>query len=140
MGFAVLDEQVERVRKATLKSSLEKYVGDALRPNKDTIADYNRQQLLRGMDTEVRTLGQYARFTYKNRWKPVDLKLTGDFHRSIKAKFNPTSVELVATDPKTDELKARYGAEILGLTLEDIWELGDDIKGQVQYGMRREAL
>ncbi|HMR19767.1 MAG TPA: hypothetical protein PKA53_10755 [Sphingobacterium sp.] len=140
MGFDVLNDLVKRVKSGTTKGSLDSYVGKALRANKDTVAEYNRDQLGRGIDSEVRDLGIYKDFNYKNRWRPVDLKLTGDFHKSIKPKFNTANFELTSNDPKAGMLQDRYGDSILGLSLEDIQELGEDISGQVVYGMKEKIL
>lgn len=140
MGFDVLDDLAKRVKSGTNKGSLDGYVAKALRANKETVAEYNREQLERGIDSEVRDLGIYKDFNYKNRWRPVDLKLTGDFHRSIKPKFGSSAFEMTSNDPKADMLQDKYGDTILGLSLEDIHELGEDITGQVQQGLREKVL
>lgn len=139
-GFEALDNVVTRVKSGTTDGKLDKYISSGLRANKETIANYNRDQLERGIDSEVRDLGTYHDFNYKNRWRPVDLKLTGDFHMSIKPQFGGMSFEMTSNDEKADMLKDKYGDGILGLSTEDIQELGEDIVGQVQYGLRREVL
>jgi hypothetical protein len=53
----------------------------------------------------------------------VTLRDTGDFHKSIKVDADRTYFEIYATDWKTDDLKEKYGDEILGLTPENKAEL-----------------
>ncbi|WP_293916539.1 MULTISPECIES: hypothetical protein [unclassified Sphingobacterium] len=140
MSFEALDNLVSRVRSGTSDGSLDDYVSSSLKANRNTISDYNREQLESGMDSELRDLGIYKDFNYKNRWRPVDLKLTGDFHNSIKPKFGSKDFEITSNDQKADMLQDKYGDDILGLTLEDIHELGEDITGQVQNGIRSKIL
>lgn len=56
----------------------------------------------------------------------VTLKDTGDFYESMRVEADRTQFEIVADDWKTDELKAKYGDAIFGLTDENkgdlIWE------------------
>ncbi|OOG19133.1 hypothetical protein BWD42_04065 [Sphingobacterium sp. CZ-UAM] len=139
-GFEALDNLVARVKSGTTKGKLDKYVGSALRANKEDIANFNKEQLSRGEDSEDGDLGTYHDFNYKNRWKPVDLKLTGDFHNSIKPKFGSNSFEMTSNDSKAEMLQDKYGDSILGLSTEDIQEVGLDIVGQVQYGLKNEIL
>ena len=49
----------------------------------------------------------------------VTLRDTGDFHSSFYIEAGTDSFMIKASDPKTLELMAKYGDEILGLTDED---------------------
>lgn len=53
----------------------------------------------------------------------VTLRDTGDFHKSIHVEADQTYFEIVADDWKTDDLKFKYGDNILGLTDENLNEL-----------------
>lgn len=57
----------------------------------------------------------------------VTLRDEGDFHESFYAEFRPTEFEIYASDEKADDLKDRYGAEILGLTDESIQVLTNEL-------------
>ena len=45
----------------------------------------------------------------------VALRDTKDFHRSFQVLFSKTEFTIMATDKKTNELKAKYGPNIFGL-------------------------
>lgn len=92
------------------------------------IADLNTLQLEKGLDSEGRDLGVYKVFSYKNRFRPVDLKDTGAFHKSIKPVPHANKFEMVATDEKADALQDKYGDAILGLSDQDKQFLIDDIR------------
>lgn len=79
------------------------------------LTDLNRKQLDKGLDAAGNDLGDYRYYEYKNRWRPVDLKDTGAFRRSFDIKPFGKGFEVVATDPKADELQDKYGDAILGL-------------------------
>lgn len=123
---------------ARANGKLPTYTKKALQANAEGIAELNREQLEKGLDSENKDLGIYRDFAYKNRFRPVDLKLTGDFHRSIKPEFASESFNMVATDEKTEKLQDKYGDDIIGLSDKSIEELGTDIIGQVQYELRKE--
>lgn len=53
----------------------------------------------------------------------VTLKDTGDFHGSFYLEFEEDQFYIRAADPKTAELMAKYGEEILGLSPEHIQEI-----------------
>ena len=53
----------------------------------------------------------------------VTLKDTGDFYESMRVEAEQTFFEIVADDWKTEELKEKYGDDILGLNEEHKAEL-----------------
>ncbi len=66
--------------------------------------------------------------TYKN--QPTDrvtLRDTGDFHKSFEVQPETDGFKITATDPKTDELMARYGAGIMALTDEHLDKVRKEI-------------
>jgi hypothetical protein len=91
-----------------LKSSIEK--------NEDEIMDLNRRQLDRGLDSEGGSLGKYKNFKYKNRYEPVDLKLTGDFRNKFSLQVSDKETEIFSQDAKEAKLKKKYGKAIFGIS------------------------
>lgn len=87
------------------------------------VTSLNRAQLQNsGTDNQSRVIRPaYTRRTVqikRAKGQPtnrVTLRDTGDFHDSIKADFTGDEITLSATDPKTRELLAKYGPEVLGL-------------------------
>ena len=57
----------------------------------------------------------------------VTLKDTGKFHKATKADILADKVELGSTDSKTDQLVAKYGDEIFGLTEANIEALKERV-------------
>lgn len=88
--------------------------------NKELIASLNRKQLragLRADDTEIKPY--YRNLIYKGKLRPVDLKNTGAFYDSIQVTVLDDGIEIDATDSKTQELQAKYGKKILGLSVDN---------------------
>lgn len=96
---------------------------DTARPLAGLMADLNTDQMFqRGQDggglpiqpgyTEYTRQIKAAKGQPTNR---VTLRDTGDFHQSVRAEFQGDKIEMVATDPKTARLQAKYGEDILGL-------------------------
>ena len=88
--------------------------------NADLISDLVGAQLDKGLDAEGNDLGEYANYFYKERWSPVDLKLTGAFRLSIVPGTYKEFFEMTATDKKTAKLTLRYGDAIIDLSEEAI--------------------
>lgn len=87
----------------------------AIIKNADAISDLNRQQLDKGLDSEGKSLGKYARFNYKGRWQPVDLKLKGPFRREFYVEPDEKKTEIKSTDWKESILIKMYGRNIHGV-------------------------
>lgn len=92
-----------------------KALKDAIIKNEETILDLNRQQLDRGKDAKGDSLGKYKNFKYKNRWQPVDLKLTGDFRDKFSLQVDDKQTTIFSQDRKDDLLTKRYGKDIFGV-------------------------
>lgn len=118
----------------------EKILRKLLEDRKIQIVDLNTLQLEKGLRADDKDLGVYKRFSYKQRYRPVDLKDTGDFHRSIQARINPHSIEMTASDIKTDKLQDKYGDEILGLSDEAKQFIIDDIRNEFIEMVRKTIL
>lgn len=115
-------------------------IKELLEERKNVISDLNTEQLNKGLDSEGNDLGVYKIFSYKNRFRPVDLRDTGAFHNSIQPKLNKERIEVIATDEKTDMLQDKYGDEILGLSDEGKQYLIDDIRDEFIQSYRKAVL
>jgi hypothetical protein len=102
---------VEPLQDADPKYALMK----ALEQNEEAILDLNRQQLDRGLDARGNSLGKYKSFKYKNRWTPVDLKLTGAWRGKFTLQVKENESEIFSQDQKEEKLKAKYGKDIEGI-------------------------
>lgn len=102
--------------------------------NEQQIIDYNLQQLDKGIDAKGKSLGRYRNFAYKNRFEPVDLKLTGEYRRkkTISKSKGKKQVEMFSQDIKADMLAKKYGKDIEGLTDQHIRDTGELIKPHMQ--------
>jgi hypothetical protein len=85
----------------------------------------NQQQLAAGLDSQDRPITpDYAPLTRLLKQEAgldpnkVTLRHTGAYYASIVAQVRGEELDLVATDPKADELAAKYGEDILGLSPE----------------------
>jgi hypothetical protein len=91
--------------------------------HKETAIDMNTGQLMKGRDAQDKPVdppyasAAYANFKlYLNPAGVVDLYLTGDFHAAWVMRTNQFPILFSSTDYKTDELRAKYGEEIFGLS------------------------
>lgn len=105
------------------------YIENAVRAKESDIVAKNVEQLYeRGensLGVSISSYAPYAPYTiqlkgYKG--QPTDrvtLRDTGAFHKSFVLVIGPTSFYITAKDEKTDDLVAKYGAGIFGLTPEN---------------------
>jgi len=88
----------------------------ALMVNDEKIFDLNRQQLDRGLDAKGQSLGDYARFSYKQRWRPIDLLKEGDWRKKFTLDQSRRNESFIfSQDWKDDILVWRYGKDIQGV-------------------------
>lgn len=101
--------------------NLEKLAKDSLKENTDFMADLNREQLEEGLKKDDTKMQKYSWLSYarqKNEMNPKpglgnpDLKLTGEFHKSIKYSVGD-NINIMANDKHG--LEQKYGTEIFGL-------------------------
>lgn len=118
---------------------LNQVIGKAIDENESLISDLNGSQLNEGLDSKGGDLGEYKDFSYKNRFRPVDLRLTGEFRRSIYPKNEGDVFVMDATDWKAESLVERYGDDILGLNDENIQKAGEIIKEDLQIMFAEEV-
>jgi hypothetical protein len=110
----------------------------------DEIIRLNTEHQLeeQGIDSIGRELGDYSPYTMiikrlkGQRTDHITLKDTGEFYDSFTATVNNTEIILGADGLKDDgtDLFREYGAEVLGLTEENIQYIIEDVKqGYIDY-------
>lgn len=87
-------------------------------------AQMDRGETGTGADIRPEYTPQYAAF---KGFSTPDLKLEGDFHRSVFARAESDGIEIGATDFKTERLIAKYGENILSLQDGSINEFNEDV-------------
>jgi hypothetical protein len=115
-------------------------INRAIEANEDYISDQVTNQLDKGLDGEGGDLGEYRNYEYKNRWDPVDLKLTGAFRKSIYPELHEDYIEMNASDPKTEKLTERYGDAILDLGEEGVNNTIEILKPEIQQLYSEEVM
>jgi hypothetical protein len=111
---------------------MDEIIAAGIERNENAILDLNRQQLNSGIDSRGKSLGKYANFKYKNRYQPVDLKLTGEYHRKKTLGIRKKDAEMFSQDEKAPMLEKRYGKDIEGLTFQNLGNAAELIKPHVQ--------
>tara|TARA_Y100000034_G_C6756401_1_gene336599 strand:+ start:137 stop:529 length:393 start_codon:yes stop_codon:yes gene_type:complete len=118
---------------------------DAMKKHKAEIEDLNAEQLEIGVDSDMNKLADYRNPAYARFKKgmgsissPVaDLKLTGKYHKAIKAKTQGNKIKIINTDSKYEELIKKYPNH-LGLTEESREIAADDfLIDEMLIDMRR---
>jgi hypothetical protein len=105
---------------------------EAVKQHEDLLKDLNNEQLNRGIDGKGQAITPYYTDGYKRFKKSkglqtsvVDLKLSGDYHRSKEVKYFGTKDIAMFSDIKVggfglgEHLRERYGKDIEGLTKEN---------------------
>lgn len=96
---------------------------EVLEENRTYLEDANIEQLQDGLRADGVYLPDYSPVSV---WKygkpegPIKLFDSGAFYRGIVAVMNPAGVEIEGRDSKTKKLMADYGAEILGVSEENL--------------------
>lgn len=109
-----------------------------IKRNTKTILDLNREEQLfkKGIDSEGFSIfPEYALFTVEIKqllgqpYDHVTLFYSGAFYRSFLLKFDKDNhtLEISATDEKTQKLVRKYGGDIFGLTYENQFVLNQKI-------------
>jgi hypothetical protein len=84
---------------------------------KETITEIQKEQMYQGFNGSGKKIGRYRSYKYaraKNSMNPLpglgvpDLKLTGAFYSGFKTEVTPETFKTTSTDPKNDELTAKY--------------------------------
>lgn len=136
---------IRRVQK--LSRTIDGLVIQILIDDEDAIIKLNQAQLYQGQrSTGKRITPRYSQVTirYKRQvGQPADrvtLQDKGDFYDSMHVEFDSDSFQIVATDPKTGKLIAKYGAEILGLSKDSIEVLRQIIRPKLIRAVRQRLL
>ncbi len=126
-------KELQTIFSAPLKvPDMEKIIASSLEKHEQQIIDYNLQQLDRGLDAKGKSLGKYANFKYKNRYQPVDLKLTGEYRRKKTLTPGKKKAEMFSQDEKAPMLEKRYGKDIEGLNSQNLDNTSELIKPHMQ--------
>jgi hypothetical protein len=99
----------------------------AIGSNEQGILRLNDQQLDRGLDADGKSLGKYKNYKYKNRFEPIDLKLTGEFRRKESIGVDEKKTEFFSQDWKAPMIEKRW-PKALGLTFQNLVIMGEIIK------------
>lgn len=124
MGQTIF-ELYDRVKAFDLQAELDKVI----EASEAEIVDANTSQLMNGIDSTGKSLGEYKSKSYadyklmKNPKGVVDLKNEGDFHSGF---FIDDKHRLDSKDSKTGKLTSWYGEDIFGLTKENMSSITDD--------------
>jgi hypothetical protein len=114
--------------------NLEEAIVFAILDKKDAVLALNNEQLDRGVDAEEKDLGSYKIFKYKGRFKPIDLKLHGDFRAAEDIIFDQTQMSFVDRDFKAPYLTKRFGQNIIGLSEKNIAVAAEIVQpGVIEY-------
>jgi hypothetical protein len=92
------------------------------------------------LDSTGRSLGKYKNFKYKNRFQPVDLKLTGEFRNKFSLQISDTDTEIFSQDQKEGKLVKKYGKDIFGVPSPLIGNVEDIIKEDFIENYRRQIV
>ncbi len=138
--FTALRQRLERVD----MSAATRRAAEAA---EDDLADLNREQLLSGSGADSKRLRPIYSSDYYARKKHAlnplagyaipDLKLTGAFHKSIRAAAGGAGITFVASDEKAEHLLPKY-APVLGLTYASIAKAREIIKPELRREFRRQ--
>jgi len=137
---------------ANIETKVRSLVGQSIKRHQKEIVKRNREQLLKGEDSEGKLktaehdpYGGYKSASWiKKRKKKgrqtqyVDLRFSGDFQKSMFVKFDSTALSfgIDATDKKKEILIHHWGEEILGLN-DANWEwLLDTITNDLYTGLK----
>lgn len=128
----LLDNKIQALR--DFRDTLGQIIKTKIEQDTSIIIDMNanRQLYQQGINSEGEDIMSYAPYRAKTikikltKGQPTDrvtLRDTGDFHTSFEVVADETQFKIDATDWKAQELVAKYGKEILGLTEEHVHEL-----------------
>jgi hypothetical protein len=120
---------------------VEKQAGVIIEQHPSQIIAYNQANLQEGMYKQGDFLAPYASKYYaalKLKLNPrgvTDLRLTGEYYRSMKLKVDQTTFTIYSDDEKADRLVNLYGDDILGISNDDKVDFANTVvqPGIVQY-------
>lgn len=120
--MATLNELTNRL--FALSSEHNYFIPDAIVETKNELIEYQKSQMLHGLNAEGSKIGRYKNKDYARKkanmnplagyWQ-VDLRYRGEFHRNMDVKFFTNSFQVFSRDEKYDMLTEKYGETIWGL-------------------------
>ena len=134
-----LERFTRRIDELT-KSKMDIIISQSLEENKEIGEDLITSQLSEGIKGDGESLHEYRSDEYASfkasigsKSSPVaDLKLTGNFHRSITLKTTKNTASFISDDEKDEKLSLKYGEEIKQFTEESKGEMRGQIKPSMQ--------
>ena len=126
-------------------------IGEAIEKNASDIAELNRLQLDKGLDSKGKSLGEYKNIKYKGRLKPIDLKLKGDFRSKIDVFSGKNEAFSFSHDRKSlfltaKSIRTKNGKTItrwpdaLGVAKEDYEDVEQSILPDLQESFKRTVI
>jgi hypothetical protein len=105
--------------------------------NEAAILDENRAQMDRGLTSKGKSIGRYRRFSYKQRFQPVDLLKDGDFRRQMNIEVDNKETRVFSQNFKDAKLRAKYGENIFGLSSQAIINVAAKLGPEFYSGVKK---
>jgi hypothetical protein len=143
MGLDLIDRAIAKLE--DFEQNVDLFVMLTASEFEEFIVDLNRSQMedkgIRGNSTKITP--KYVPFTIKVKkakgqvFSHVTLTDTGDFSDAMFVEFGDDFFFLGSEDIKTQELVAKYGKEIFGLTKDNQGELSQEMKDSFVKAFRK---
>ena len=111
------------------------------------IIDLNTDQLFSGLDANGNPVTpNYSTLTIsikRQKGQPtnrVTLRDTGEFYRDFEVRFFNDYFAIFSNDDKTEKLERKYGKDIFGLTNQNILEVAELVKPDLQETFGKQVL
>ena len=138
-----LKQIISRVK--AVPSQIDVIITESLEENKEIAADLITNQLTHGIRGDGEEMTEYRSDEYAIFKRSIgsisspltDLKLTGDYHRSIELQTKGTEALIVSRDSKDEKLTLKYGEETKQYTEESKKDLRQFIKPDIQIGLNK---
>lgn len=141
--MATVKEMLNRLQSLDLHRIVKPLIGK----NKDLMLDLNRDQMVHGRRSDGSAIQpEYTYFTRLSKLRKgmnpdvVTLYDTGGFYRKMFLDVGADEIEIDSTDPKSEDLKDKYGEHIFGLTpgsreqyIEDVFP---EFKEQIEQSLK----
>lgn len=135
--MATIREMLNRTLRA--RDGIEGTTSQIVNDSAQRIIELNTTgQLFKGEDSTGAIIGVYSKATEtvfggsernppKLEGQPYNFEDTGDFFKFFEVEFNSGSIRFYSTDSKVPELKAKYGDNLFGLTVDHQHQLNYEI-------------
>lgn len=125
---------IKSLAKGLRSINLERQIPIMINATKETLVNYNKDQLLHGLTSEgvtganLRGYRSYEYAVFKNAMNSLpefgtpDLRLTGAFYSGIKAEISATEITMYSTDIKAPDLETKFTIFIYGVNRKNMSE------------------